>query len=135
MPTLLALAGTKHPTPNQLDGFDITDLLSGKSDTQRPDRFIWHEPNFWAHSGPESTIREGNWKLIYFYADRRWELFDLNKDIGERNNLLSQHPDIATRLAGELVDWLREHGAKYPTDAETAVELPPVLPNMDNREG
>lgn len=128
MPTLLNLAGGKHPAPDQLDGYDITELLSGKDDQKRPDRFIWHEPNFWAHSGPESTIREGEWKLIYFYADQRWELFDLTEDIGERNNLLGKHPDIAKRLARSLVDWLREHGAKYPTDVETGKPLPPVLP-------
>ncbi len=128
MPTLLNLVGTTHPAPDRLDGYDITDLLSGQADPGRPERFFWHEPNFWAHSGPESTIRDGNWKLIYFYADRRWELFDLTEDIGERDNLLSKHPEIAKRLASDLIGWLKEHGAKYPTDVETGEELPPVPP-------
>lgn len=128
MPTLLNLAGATHPAPDQLDGHDITDLLGGKLQQDRPDRFIWHEPNFWAHSGPESTIRQGRWKLIYFYADRRWELFDLAEDVGERNDLSSEHPDVARRLADELIAWLEQHGAKYPTDVKTGKELPPVPP-------
>jgi arylsulfatase A-like enzyme len=126
MPTLLKLAGAEHPDPDQLDGYDITDLLSGKADQERPARFIWHEPNFWAHSGPESTIRDGRWKLIYFYAHQRWELFDLTEDIGERNNLLSKHPDVAERLADDLIDWLEDYGAKYPTDLKTGKELAPT---------
>ncbi len=128
MPTLLNLAGTKHPAPGQLDGHDITDLLGGKADQRRPDRFIWHEPNFWAHSGPESAIRDGKWKLIYFYAHQRWELFDLSEDIGEHNNRLDKHADVAKRLANDLIDWLQEHGAKYPTDVATGEELTPVPP-------
>ena len=55
-------------------------------------------------------------------------MFDLAEDIGERNNLLSQHPEIAQRLANDLIDWLQEHGAKYPTDVATGKELTPALP-------
>ena len=33
------------------------------------------------------------------------ELFDLNKDPGEKNNLALAHPDIVKRLSGQLRDW------------------------------
>ncbi len=129
MPTLLALTDLQHPRPELLDGFDITDLLTGKADQTRPDRFIWHEPNFWVHSGPESTIRKGQWKLIYFYANQRWELFDLNDDIGERKNLVGTHPEIASALAEELIGWLKANRARYPSSIATARELPPMPPS------
>jgi len=128
MPTLLNLACTKHPSPEQLDGFDITDLLSGKADQKRPNLFYWHEPNFWAHSGPESSIREGKWKLIYLYAHERWELYDLTEDIGEKSYLTINYPEVTDRLARKLISHLKENKANYPTDIKTGQELPPQLP-------
>lgn len=32
-----------------------------------------------------STLRRGSYKLIYYYKDQYFELFDLNNDIGEKN--------------------------------------------------
>jgi len=128
MPTLLSLAGTKHPAPKQLDGYDITDLLAGKRQNIRPDLFFWHEPNFWAHSGPESSIREGKWKLIYFYASQKWELYDLSEDMGEKSDLFSKYPEKAGALAKKLITHLKENNANYPTDIKSGKELPPQLP-------
>jgi arylsulfatase A-like enzyme len=128
MPTLLRLAGTKHPDPTQIDGYDITDLLAGKTENIRPELFFWHEPNFWAHSGPESTIREGKWKLIYFYATKKWELYDLSEDIGEKGDLLGKYPEKTKELAKKLIAHLKENKANYPTDIKSGKELPPQLP-------
>ena len=134
MPTLLSLAGTKHPKPELLDGYDITGLLSGKDIDSRPELFFWHEPNFWVHSGPESSIREGKWKLIYFYANGKWnkagwELYDLNADIGETNNLVGKYPEITDRLARKLIKHLKENNANYPIDIKSGAEQPPLLPS------
>jgi arylsulfatase A-like enzyme len=129
MPTLLSLAGAQHPKPDLLDGYDITELLSGKDIDSRPNLFFWHEPNFWLRSGPESSIREGKWKLIYFYAKQQWELYDLNADIGEKNNLLRKFPEISDRLARKLIKHLKDNKANYPTDIKSGAEQPPLLPS------
>ena len=128
MPTLLKLAGTCHPSPDLLDGYDITDLLAGRKQNIRPDLFYWHEPNFWWGSGPESSIREGNWKLIYLYADKQWELYELSEDIGEKTNLLGKYPEVSDRLACKLIAHLKENNANYPTDINSGEELPPQIP-------
>jgi len=128
MPTLLSLVGTKHPKPELLDGHDITDLLAGKSEGARPELFFWHEPNFWAHSGPESSIREGKWKLIYFYATGKWELYDVSEDIGEKSDLFDKNPEKAKELAKKLIAHLKENKANYPTDIKSGKELPPQVP-------
>lgn len=125
MPTLLSLVGAKHPNPEVLDGYDISDLIAGKRQDVRPDLFFWHEPNFWSHSGPESSIREGHWKLIYLYASQTWELYDLKADLGERKNLLGQHPEKAAKMAKQLIDHLESNQANYPTVIKTGNELPP----------
>ena len=129
MPTLLSLAGAQHPKPDLLDGYDITELLGGDEQDIRPDLFYWHEPNFWLRSGPESSIREGKWKLIYFYATQQWELYDLNADIGEKNNLLREFPEISDRLARKLMKHLEDNKANFPTDIKCGAEQPPVLPS------
>jgi len=128
MPTLLRLVGVKHPSPELLDGYDVSDLLAGRNQDVRPGLFFWHEPNFWAHSGPESSIREGKWKLIYFYATRKWELYDLSEDIGERSDLSSAHSDNVRVLAKKLITHLKDNKAHYPTDIKSGEELPPQLP-------
>ncbi len=130
MPTLLSLAGTKHPAPEHMDGYDITPLLAGKSQDIRPDLFFWHEPNFWAHSGPESSVREDKWKLIYFYATQKWELYDLSKDIGEKSDLASKYPEKAGALAEKLITYLKKNNANFPTDIKSGKELPPEWPQM-----
>ena len=129
MPTLLSLAGAQHPKSDLLDGYDITELLSGKDIDSRPEQFFWHEPNFWMHSGPESSIREGRWKLTYFYAKQQWELYDLNADIGEKNNLLRKFPEISDRLARKLIKHLEDNEATYPIDIKSGAEQPPLLPS------
>jgi arylsulfatase A-like enzyme len=129
MPTLLNLTGISHPTPQLLDGEDLLlSLLDDNPLTERTPRFMWHEPNFWMHSGPESSIRDDRWKLIYFYVDRHWELYDLDQDIGERTNLIDEHPEIATPLAAGLISWLDTHGAHYPVDLVSGEETPPTAP-------
>ena len=128
MPTLLKIAGTTHPNPSLLDGYDITNLLSDKKGDIRPDLFIWHEPNFWLHSGPESAIRENGWKLMYFYDSNTWELYNLNEDLGETKNLLHQHPDKAKSLAQKLISYLKENNANYPKDKKTQQNIKPTFP-------
>ena len=53
---------------------------------------------------PGRAVRRGPWKLIEL-ADGKRFLFDLRKDIGETNNLVDQHPDLATELSKALTAW------------------------------
>jgi len=127
MPTLLNLTGAEHPEPTLLDGYDITPLLNGDTKGVRPDLFFWHEPNFWAHSGPESAIRKDNWKLLYFYDRKQWELYDLSKDIAENNNVIMQHPELADKLKVQLITYLKENKANYPTYLDSGKAIIPQL--------
>ena len=49
---------------------------------------------------------EGKWK--YIQGDSRRYLFDLDRDISERRNLIERYPEIAERLAARLEKWSRE---------------------------
>ena len=118
-PTILAATGPSHAGPRpaaarQLDGIDLAPILSGRPaplHSKASDRVIlFHQPHTWGARGPGiepySAIRWRQWKLIYFHGDRRFELYDLDSDLGESQDLSHDRPEVLevmiTRLAAEL---------------------------------
>lgn len=134
-PTVLELAGVRHyETVQEIDGHSFVPLLKGEG-SQRPDRSLyWHFPNNWGPTGPgigaSSTIRRGKWKLIYYHEDQSFELFDLESDIGEQNNLAIQQPDLVSTLAEQLAEYLLSVDAQMPIDKTTGNLIP--LPRIKN---
>lgn len=55
-----------------------------------------------------SAIRSGKWKLVDFYEENRIELYDLEKDEGEQNDLSKAHPDLVQDLDKNLNNWKKE---------------------------
>ncbi len=114
-PTLLEVAGLS-PTPNQaLDGKSLMPLLTKSPGFDR-DSLYFHYPNYAFHKENRlgSVVREGDYKLIKRYDDNSLELYNLAKDIGEKNNLAKESPELAKRLEVKLDKWLTETGAKLP---------------------
>jgi len=79
---------------------------------------------FWEHEG-NRAVRSGRWKLISI-ADKsnsfiwdqvedlpieNWELFDMEADRTEMNNIAKQHPDVVMDLSIQWVEWARRTGA------------------------
>jgi arylsulfatase A-like enzyme len=125
-PTVLELAGITGAKQigGKMDGRSFTRLLRGGSDQVRESRpLIWHFPNNWGPQGPgigaSSAIRQGDWKLIHYYEDRRFELFNLADDLGEQANLAAARPEIRQRLAKNLGGYLQSVGAQFPIDRKT----------------
>ena len=104
MPTLAALCGGQLPT-RKIDGHDIRPLIMGEEDAQSP-----HEAYVLMH-GP-GAVRSGPWKFYPWQEGKGkqrdsadWkpsadpvQLYHTVKDIGERNNVASAHPDVVGRL-------------------------------------
>jgi len=99
MPTFANLAGFDVPDDRTIDGVDQTQLLLGKSEARGRDNFLYRN----------NAVRQGKWKYlkakhdIYGYArdkERKEveELYDLDADIGERNNLAAKHPEKVKEL-------------------------------------
>ncbi|HEY1051714.1 MAG TPA: sulfatase, partial [Prosthecobacter sp.] len=114
-PTFCRWAGVKAPLPKQIEGGDITHLLSGSSDpVKRPrEPLVFHFPHYQGDS-PHSAILSGSMKLIHFYETGENMLFDLKADIGENRNLAAAEPQLAARLATQLAGCLSEVGARMP---------------------
>ena len=95
-PTAVALAGAELPKDRPYDGVNLLPFLTGK--TNKPP----HEVLCW-RNGPNAAVRKGNWKLVKG-GDHYW-LFDLSKDLSERQNLASKYPKVLEQLKSELVKW------------------------------
>ena len=82
--------------PEQLEGVDLIPFLSGEK------QGIPHETLFW-RQGHKWGLRHGDWKLVRMRAKRgagkpNWELYDLSKDLSEKNDLAGAQPDKLTEL-------------------------------------
>lgn len=95
LPTALAVAGADRPA--NLDGVDILPYVAGKKDNAP------HEALYWRF-GQASAIRRGDWKLLR-QPGQAPKLFDLAKDIGEKNDLAAANPDKVKDLEAELDRW------------------------------
>jgi arylsulfatase A-like enzyme len=123
-PTLLEIAHAKPPADYVLDGTSYAGLLcGGKSDlSRRP--IYWHFPGYlgggkgtW-RTTPAGAIHAGDWKLLQFFEERRFELYNLREDIGERNDLAARMPEKVLELREQLEAWQKAVGAPMPRGRE-----------------
>lgn len=111
-PTLLELA--RAPMPKQpLDGVSLASLLRDPRAMLNRDTLHWHLPHY-HHSTPAGAIRRGGWKLIEFFETGALELYNLDADPGELNNLSASEEGRARELQDALAAWRREVGALMP---------------------
>ena len=125
-PTVLSWADVDAPDG---DGRDLTGFLASEGtdeDMRRP--LLFHYPHKWGPKGymPHSSLRIGDWKMIYFYEDRRWELYNLKDDLSEKVNLATAERSQLERMAKQLIQKLKDRDALYPTVLETGESEPPV---------
>ncbi len=116
-PTILQMANVKrYKVPQVVDGQDFSSqFLEGKADEKL---LVWHYPNKWGKSGPgisfHSAMRRGPWKLIYDHKTEKLSLFNLEDDIGEKNDLSKADPKTTKMMAAELGLYLRQRQAQLP---------------------
>jgi arylsulfatase A-like enzyme len=125
-PTLLEMTRTTAPPGYQLDGLSLVPLLKDPHSKLSRTAIFWHFPCYLQGSGgrdaerpfrttPAGAIRMGDWKLIEYFEDGGFELFNLREDLGETQNLAEQHPEIREELHNELVNWRKRVDAPVPT--------------------
>jgi len=113
-PTLLDLAGIK--APKDMQGESFKEQLFDKKYVKR-DAVYYHyyEYPFWHKVQPHYGVRTERYKLIhYYYNMNEWELFDLDNDKDELNNLYGTdgYSDITEDLKGKL----KKLQSKYKDD-------------------
>ncbi len=90
LPTFAHLAGAEVPKDRVIDGKDIWSVLTGETKTP-------HEAFFYHRGNDLAAVRSGGWKL-HVKDGKPTELYDLDEDIGETENVLAAHPEVTLRL-------------------------------------
>jgi arylsulfatase len=80
-----------------------------------------HEAIYWEHEG-NRAVREGKWKLVSRHPDE-WELYDLDADRTELNNLADKYPDRVQAMADKYKAWADRCGV-LPWDQVTGGKKP-----------
>ena len=109
-PTFYELAGATYPkkyknvTPNALAGKSLLPVLFGQQTT-----VTRNEPLFWERAG-NRAVHDGKWKLVSTYPSYTWELYDLEKDRGETENVARLNHDVVSRLSVAYFEWAKKTG-------------------------
>ena len=116
-PTILEMAGVRNyeQIGGDIDGISFAPVLKGKGHPNNERPIFWHFPHTYDQF-PYSSVRQGDWKLIYHHIDRKLELFNLKNDISEINDLSTQNKEKLKELAGVLTSHLRDTNALMPFD-------------------
>ena len=102
MATCLDVAGAKYP--EQFEGKPITPLEGRSLQPAFQGRSVDRTaPLFWEHEG-NRAINDGRWKLVSRH-EGSWELYDLQADRTEMNDLSAKHPDRAESLRIAWEKW------------------------------
>ena len=126
-PTICALAELTFPTT---DGQDLSAAWRGKP-------VVRDAPTFWEYGrddsylqpgleddrSPNLAVRDGRWKLLANADGSRVELYDMQHDEGERNNLAAAQPVVKERLLKELLAWQDSLPTFDPTPAQKAAAV------------
>jgi len=113
LPTLAEIARQKAPA--DIDGISFLPTLLGQAQTNRHEFLYWefHEGGF------NQAVRMGDWKAVRFGVDGPLQLFNLKDDIGEKNDVAQQHPEIVAKIE----DYLKTARTEDPNwPVKTAAE-------------
>ena len=139
LPTFCELAGVKPPQDLTLDGTSFTSLLDGKPVKRENPLFWWYYRSL---SKPRVAMRDGDWKIVAHVDGPftggisrdlggnvneksmaaiktakvvSFELYNMAKDIAEKNDLSKEQPEILEKLKKQLLEKYTEVQAEGPT--------------------
>ena len=115
-PTLLDLAELPLNEKQHADGISLKPLLEGNDlKIKRP--LYWHYPHYGNQGGePASIFQKDGCKLIHYWEDGHQELYKLPSTEHDSLNVISKNSAIASNLSNNLMLWLKEVNAKFPTE-------------------
>lgn len=93
--------------PDDIDGISMLPALLGQREKQKK-----HEYFFWELSGRQA-VRMGDWKAVRTKPNRKIELYNLKKDIGEQRNVADERPEIIAKIT-EIFKTGRTESEVFP---------------------
>lgn len=129
LPTVCKLAGVAIPSGHVLDGEVVDDVLTGSERPRtRPLMWEWRfriagEP---FHHSPQLAIRDGDWKLYVNPDGSRVELYDMQHDLTQLNNVAEHHEEVVRLMTQTVLEWSRTlpEGPRDPGAGKMNYRLP-----------
>jgi N-acetylgalactosamine-6-sulfatase len=108
LPTFASLLGVELPADMDIDGEDVAPLLTGSTQGRKAPLFWeWKFERFGnpAYNAPQLCMLDDAWWAGCNPDGSRVELYDVNTDPAQRNNLKDRKPEAAARMVKELYAW------------------------------
>jgi len=108
MPTISDLCDIPYPDEfkgkniNPLQGESLKPVFQGKEINRL-------KPLFWEHMGSRG-VRNGDWKLVSSRRENVWELYNMETDRTELNNLADHYPEKRDHMIQLYEEWAEENG-------------------------
>jgi len=123
-PTILEMTGQELQPDVHKDGVSFLPALKGKKLDRGTTICEWTSFTRQTHSLPSTYIQIGDWKLLRFWFDNpdqthRYELYNVEEDIGESKNLANDYPERVKDMSKQLDDFYAETGCLQPNANET----------------
>lgn len=114
-PTITELSGAKldDHVSAQVEGRSLVPLLK-QENVAWPDRALFTHVGRWPkdadpnqHKYQQCSVRTSQWQLVNVDqgSSKKWQLFNLTNDPGEKNDVAVQHPDIVYELDRKYDEW------------------------------
>ena len=100
-PTLLEIASGKEYKNSKIQGVSLLPILKGENIVKRNLYF------FRSYEDQYAAVISGDWKLIKYHSGK-FQLFNVQDDISEQDNLIGKGLDIETQLKEDILNWEKE---------------------------
>lgn len=124
-PTFTQLAGAELPAKKLLDGKDLLPAVLAKKPVRAGESLYVMRHRT---AASDVSVRRDNFKAVRTKATGKWQLYDIDKDISEKNDISSKHPQLLQDMVTDMAHWswsntapqwfhIHEEGQKWREDA------------------
>jgi len=112
LPTFVDLMSLSFTPGKSLDGTSIKPLFEGETEDW-PNRILYMDTQRLMNlvKGRKYSVMDKDWRLV-----NGTELYNVNEDLGQTNNIIDKHPEVAARLAEGYESWWQSIMSEEPNE-------------------
>lgn len=112
LPTFAAISGVQAPTDRKMDGYDLSKVLTQKSESPRKEFFYWAFAELHAYRNEQYKVHVKQREAVHYGRPtlelNSPELYDLKADISEKYNVAETFPEVVSQLLGTMQLHLKD---------------------------